>query len=230
MLAALRYLTVLPVGDSGWPAGDRALAAFPLVGLLLGLAWAVPAAVLTRVAVPLVVVAATVLVVDAVLTRVQHLSAAASLADALAGVPEPAGASASHPPPPMAAPGTTTLVLALLLRFGLLTFLAGFPAVLVAPPVAGRAAMVLVWRWGKVDVFPRPDRLVVAWAAAAAVAVGWFTAGPAGLGGALAALLVPAVALRSRAVAAHAGERVARAGALVAETVTMMAIVGAVIL
>ncbi|HVL98745.1 MAG TPA: adenosylcobinamide-GDP ribazoletransferase [Egibacteraceae bacterium] len=244
MAAALRYLTVLPVGGAGAVPGRRALAAFPVVGLLLGLAWAVPAAVLGRMALPLAVAAGIVLAVDAVLTRLVHLDAAARLADEVAGAPADrlrGGDEASHPlPPPPTGPGapvgaagTTALVVALLVRFGLLTFVAGFPGLLVAVPAAGRTAMVVAW-WrarGGSATFEAPETGVALAATVLGAAVVFLTAHVPGLVGLGVALLVAlAAAAWGRRSYGGLSDRHACACAIVAETAALMALAMAVIL
>lgn len=247
MLHALRYLTVLPVGGGGPPPGRWALATFPVVGLLVGFVWAVPAAMVGRVALPLVVAAAVVLGVDAVATRLVHLASAARVADELTGDPfarfgGPRGAVGSGdadtaPPAPADATalgpaGTSTLVIALLLRFGLLTFVAGFPGLLLVPAVAGRAAMVVAW-WrssGGSRTFPPPSAGVAVAATVMAAAVGVAVARTPGLVGVAAAAFVGgagAVWARRRG---GMTDRAACACGLAAETAALMTLATAVIL
>lgn len=230
MLDALRYLTVLPMGRGTRPASPGAVVAFPLVGLLIGFVWAVPAALLGRLALPLAVAATIVLALDAVVTRVGLLDAAARVADEITGARRGLDDGV---PASLGSAGVTTLVLTLLLRFGLLTFVAGFPALVLVPPVVGRAAMVVAW-WRTSEswsVFSPPTGgAVVATLAFAGVLVALPARVPGltALAGAVAVgLLVGAWARRRHGTVT---ERDARACALSAETVALMALAMAVIL
>lgn len=228
MLDALRYLTVLPIGRGTRPPSPGAVVAFPLVGLLIGFVWGVPAALLGRLALPLAVAAAIVLTLDAVVTRVGLLDAAARVADEVSGRGLDDGV-----PAPLGSAGVTTLVLTLLLRFGLLTFVAGFPALVLVPPVVGRAAMVVAW-WRTSEswsVFPSPTGGAVVATLALAGAV---VALPARLPGLTALAAAAAVGLLVGAWARRrhgaVTEQDARACGLAAETVALMALAMAVIL
>lgn len=146
MLVALRFLTIIPLGRDGEPPSAAALIAFPVVGLLVGLAWAVPVVLLGRFAVSTAVTAAAILIVDAVLTGGLHLDATADVADGVASRRSGDEAVAIMREASVGALGAATLALAILLRYSLLLSLAGLPGWhgIVAAPVIGRTAMVLV--------------------------------------------------------------------------------------
>lgn len=140
MTGALRFLTVLPVPGAHRAPTARTLLAFPLVGGLLGLVWA---AVGAAGLLPATVLAALVLVVDALLTGGLHLDAVADVADGVASRRPPEEAVTVMRDPRVGAAGALALVLVCLLRWTALVPLAGALA-LVAVPVSGRVAMVLL--------------------------------------------------------------------------------------
>lgn len=148
MGSALRFLTVLPVPGRHAVPGQRALGAFPLVGLVIGLAWLAVASrgetfVNTGTA------AALILVVDALLTGALHLDATADVADGVASRRRGAEAVAVMRDSAVGAVGAAVLVLVCLVRYSALVGLVGFPlrtvaGPLLAAPVTGRLAMVLL--------------------------------------------------------------------------------------
>ena len=147
MLTALRFLTALPLP----PAPDRpptsaSVWAFPVVGLVVGLCWALPAAVLGEYQVFTVTatVAAIVLVIDALVTGALHLDAVADVADGAASRRPPDAAIAVMREPQIGAVGAAALVLLCLLRFACLIAPADFALPLVTAPVTGRLGMVLL--------------------------------------------------------------------------------------
>lgn len=134
MRDALAFLTTLPV--RGGPLHPRAVALFPLAGLVLGAGWVAAAALgaLLGVAVPedtrmvgtlvgALVGAALVLLVDLRLTGGLHLDGLADTADGLASHHPPDGAREVMKDPRIGAVGAATLGTVLLLRFALLTAL-----------------------------------------------------------------------------------------------------------
>jgi adenosylcobinamide-GDP ribazoletransferase len=143
--AALRFLTVLPVRGGHRAPGRAALVAFPLVGGLVGLVWV--AIGLADRFLPIPVLAGLVLVADAVVTGGLHLDALADVTDGAASR-RPAGEAVEiMRDPRVGALGALALVLACLLRWSaLLPLLGGSGRVLalVAAPVTGRVAMVLL--------------------------------------------------------------------------------------
>lgn len=146
MLDALRFLTVLPIGGDGKAPTAGALVGFPVVGVLVGLSWAAPVALLSRTPVPTAVIAAVVLIVDAIVTGGLQLDATADVGDAVASRRRGDEAVAVMRDPAVGALGAATLMLALLLRFSLLVLLTGLPAWggIIAAPVIGRTAMALL--------------------------------------------------------------------------------------
>jgi adenosylcobinamide-GDP ribazoletransferase len=145
MRGALRFLTILPApGPHGPPRGGT-LAAFPVVGALIGLVWV---AIGTADAIlPTPVLAALVLVADAVLTGGLHLDALADVADGVGSRRPPDEAVAVMRDPRIGAFGALALVLICLVRWtALLPALGagGIALPLIAAPVTGRVAMVLL--------------------------------------------------------------------------------------
>lgn len=147
MLDALRFLTVLPVGSSDAVPSRASLVFFPAVGLLVGGLWALPGVAFDAAFPSAGVIAALVLIVDAAVTGGLHLDALADVADGAGSRRGGDEAIAVMRDPAIGALGAVTLILVCLLRFGALTFTAGFPFRLFAAPVAGRAAMVLLLTW-----------------------------------------------------------------------------------
>lgn len=141
---ALQFLTVLRVGPADAVPTARALVFFPIVGLLVGAAWFLPALLLGDRFGSAGVTAALILIVDAVLTGGLHLDAVADVADGAASHRPPEEAIAVMRQPAIGAIGAAALILLCLLRYGALTFSGDFGFRLFAAPVAGRAAMVLL--------------------------------------------------------------------------------------
>ena len=180
MREALAFLTILPVGARPGPPGRAALVAFPVVGLLIGGAWA-GAGWLGSLAFGPVPAAAVVLLVDLVLTGGLHLDGLADAADGLASRRPRAEALAVMREGPMGPVGVGFL--ACLVRRGDLGGMA-------VAPVAGRVGMVwLLWR------SPLASDASLAWALQRAATAGtmilvaaiagltaWALAGPVGAG------------------------------------------------
>ena len=80
MRDALAFLTILPVGARGAPPARRSLLAFPLVGLVVGVVWALAAYGASWLWGPWPA-AAVVVVADLALTGGLHLDAVADVAD-----------------------------------------------------------------------------------------------------------------------------------------------------
>lgn len=166
------------------------MAAFPLIGVLIGALWAGVAWGSTRLWAP-VVAAALVLMADLLVTGGLHLDAVADVADGLASRRPAEEALTIMRDPAIGAVGGAALVIALLLRFAFLTVLAsrGWWAWLILPPVAGRAAMVWTMArarrtWSSsiaVSLTEVADPAVVVVAALIAAATGWATVGFAGV-------------------------------------------------
>lgn len=120
--------------------------AFPVVGALIGLVWTSVGAT-DRLFPNTFLVAALILVADAVVTGALHLDGLADALDGLASRRPAEEAVAIMRQGPVGAVGALGLVLVCLVRLGALVGLLGFPQVpwsLVLPPAAGRAAMVLL--------------------------------------------------------------------------------------
>lgn len=146
MRAALGFLTLLRVGEATTPPGRGALAAFPLVGGLLGVVWLAAGTAGAAIGGALVG-AAVVLVVDLVATGGIHLDALADVADGVASRLPPLEAQTVMREPQIGAVGAATLCTALILRFALIAAALPTPTALIAAPAAGRAAMV--WALGR---------------------------------------------------------------------------------
>lgn len=144
---ALRQLTIVPMGARGDEPGRTALIFFPVVGLLLGIAWSVPALLLGQRLPSAGVTAAMVLLLDAALTRGMHLDALADVADGAASGRSDDEGIAIMRDPTIGAIGAAVLFLVCLLRYGALTSSAEFGHRLFAAPVTGRAAMVALIVW-----------------------------------------------------------------------------------
>lgn len=147
MIDALRLLTLVPGRGPGTRPGPLTLIFFPAVGLMLGLAWAVPGFFLSHRVASGGITAGLVLLLDAVLTRGMHLDALADVADGAASGRRGDEGIAIMRDPTIGAIGAAALVLICLLRYGALTFSAEFGYRLFAAPVTGRAAMVLLVAW-----------------------------------------------------------------------------------
>jgi len=140
---AFRFLTVLPLGACEGPPRTTSVCWFPLVGLVIGAAWALGFTLANRFFGPFVA-AVVVLVVDALVTGAFHLDAVADVADGVASRRPPNEAVEIMREPSVGAVGAAVLVLVCLLRLSLLHLVGAQAAALVAAPIAGRAAMVLV--------------------------------------------------------------------------------------
>lgn len=157
MLAALRFLTVLPVsGRVSTPAEMAAsLAYFPAVGLLLGLIVASADALLLTVYSERVT-SALVLALLAVMTGALHLDGLADTADGLFHPGGPERRLEIMRDSRVGGFGVVTVVLVLLIQYGALTGVGGrarLPLLLLTP-CQGRWAQTLAIAW-----FPygRPD-------------------------------------------------------------------------
>ena len=144
---ALRLLTVWPWGSVRPSPGRATVVFFPVVGLLLGLAWALPGFLFAHRLPSGGITAALVLLIDAALTRGMHLDALADVADGAASGRSGDEGIAIMRDPTIGAIGAAALVLVCLLRYGALTFSADFGHRLFAAPGTGRAAMVLLVAW-----------------------------------------------------------------------------------
>lgn len=140
---ALRFLTILPVPGRHRPPDARALLAFPVVGLLVGLAWAATAST-DRLFTNTGVAAALVLLVDAVLTGALHLDALADVTDGVASRRRREEAVRIMRDSAVGAVGALAVVLVTLLRHAALIGLVSYLPLLIVAPVVGRVAMVLV--------------------------------------------------------------------------------------
>ena len=231
MRDAVRFLTVWPAGRSHGPPTTRALVFFPVVGLIVGGAWFLPALLLGDRFGSAGVTAALILIVDAVLTGGLHLDAVADVADGAASRRPPEEALAIMRQPAIGAIGAAALILLCLLRYGALTFSGDFGFRLFAAPVAGRAAMVLLIAMlpSREDValaraFGSPSR-AVAGAAAVVAVVAVLASGGRGLV-ALGLAVVVAVVYGlwwQRRFGGLSGDG-AGAGGLLAETVALLAL------
>ncbi|MGH2768793.1 MAG: adenosylcobinamide-GDP ribazoletransferase [Actinomycetota bacterium] len=189
-MEALAFLTILPVRARPGAPGRAALVAFPLVGLLLGAAWAGIAWGAVRLWGPLPA-AAFVLLFDLIATGGLHLDALADLADGLASR-KPAGeARALMHRPEIGAVGAAVLVVALLLKFALIGHLVAQARLgdLVAVPVAGRLAMVVLISIARPapgsalasGLSPAATSQVALWAGLTSLVVGLLVAGIPGV-------------------------------------------------
>ena len=146
MRDALAFLTVLPAGRRRGPPGRAAVAAFPLVGLLVGSLWWGAGRIGTRLWSP-AAGAALALAVDLLVTGGLHLDAVADEADGLACRLPPEKALAVMREGPVGAIGASAAAVVLLVRFALLSALftgavKGQAAAVIGVPAAGRFAMV----------------------------------------------------------------------------------------
>ena len=153
MVDALQLLTALPRSERRYRPSRATLLFFPVVGLLIGICWAVPGLLIGQRVASAGVTAALVLIVDAIVTRGMHLDALADVADGAASGRRDDEGIAIMRDPTIGAMGAAALVLICLLRYGALIFSSDFSARLFAAPVAGRAAMVLLIAW----LVPRQD-------------------------------------------------------------------------
>lgn len=153
MRAAFAFLTVLPVAGQHRPPGRAALLAFPIVGALVGLAWASTAWGASLLWGPLAA-AGAVVAVDLLLTGGLHADAFADAVDGAASRKPPADAIAVMRDPPVGAVGAAALVSALLVRFAWIAILTGNGSwlLLAVAPACGRTAMVwMLGRGGSTD-------------------------------------------------------------------------------
>lgn len=156
ILCALSLLTILPV-PSRWldlkrpPA--RAMAAYPLVGFVLGVALML-ASCLLHAALPPLVVSALIVVAWAVLTGGLHLDGWADCCDALPGTATRERRLEILRDPRLGSFGVAGLVLLLVVKFAAVASLPHASAALILAPTLGRWAIVHV-----AAVFPlaRPD-------------------------------------------------------------------------
>lgn len=193
-VAAIRFLTVLPVPGS-WGAAEadlaRSVPAFPVVGLLLGVAAAGGAYGLAALAAPPMVSAAALVLVLAAFSGGLHLDGLADTADGfLSSRPRERVLEImrdSH----TGAMGVIAITGVMLLKFAALASIEParlWPAALLAP-LAGRCAMVMhmamlsyVREKGLASVFCRRRPYASAvWAAAVLAAACWAVFGVPGL-------------------------------------------------
>jgi adenosylcobinamide-GDP ribazoletransferase len=200
VIAALRFLTVLPLPGPHRAPTAGSLVAFPLAGAVVGVVWVATAIAAEAVAPSLLLVAAVVLVADAGITGGLHLDALADVADGVASRRPAEEAVRVMRDSAVGAGGVVAVVLACLVRQAALLSVLGAqprPWSLVAVPVAGRAAMVLVLALvpARTDgslagAVPRPGPRTTAASLAVAAACAAAAAGPRG-----AAVLVLALAV-----------------------------------
>lgn len=170
MRAALAFLTVVPLTRGRSPApGRAALLAFPLVGALLGLAWAGTAWAAEAAWGPLAA-AGTVVALDLLLTGALHADAFADVVDGLASRKPAAEVIAIMRQPAIGAVGAAAVVAALLLRFSWIAVLVSSRNwwLLALAPVCGRTAFVWMLARGS----SLPSSLAGGLAAAASARVG----------------------------------------------------------
>ncbi len=158
---ALQFLTLLPFrvsGEVGAVDLRSALAWFPAAGLMIG---GILAA-LAQVGLQGRLGCLGLVVLGVLLTGCLHLDGLADLADACCARKDREGRLAVMKDPRVGAAGAAAIALALLLRWELTASLSGKPLVraLLAAPVLGRSAMVLV-----LGFLPpaRPDGLARSW-------------------------------------------------------------------
>lgn len=147
-LIALQFLTALPVRitEPDATTTGRSLLYYPLVGLVIGallagLAWLLGDA-------PALLAAALLLAVWVVMTGALHLDGLADSADAwLGGLGDRERTLAIMKDPYCGPTGVVALVLALLIKFAALAYLAPNQSweILVVTPVLGRTALVLLF-------------------------------------------------------------------------------------
>jgi adenosylcobinamide-GDP ribazoletransferase len=193
-IAALRFLTILPLpagGDGEETHLGKSLSAFPVVGLLIGLAAAGLDATLIRVFPPLVAAALLVIALIAVSGGL-HLDGLADTAD---------GFFSSRPRErileimrdsrtgPM---GVAALVCVVSLKIAAVASIGAQArwAAIVMMPLAGRCALVILLallpyarsEGGLATIFhENRSKFLAVWAVAILALVGWLWAGPAGL-------------------------------------------------
>jgi adenosylcobinamide-GDP ribazoletransferase len=229
MVEALHLLTFVPGGADRPPRAGATVVFFPVVGLAIGVLWALPGVLLGHKFPAAGVTAALVLLLDAAITRGMHLAAIANVADAAASRRRGDDGLAIMGDPTVGAMGAAALILVCLLRYGALTFASEFAFRVLAAPVVGRAAMVLLIAWlppledGSVaHRLCDSSRLAVVAAAVVAVAA-VLVSGPRGVWALVAGLVAVAVygAWLQGRFGALSRDGVG-AGALVAETVALV--------
>lgn len=193
LLAALRFLTILPLPGSGGTAEDALAGSvpwFPVVGLLLG-AVAAAAAWALSLAAPPMVVAALIVILLLSFSGCLHLDGLSDTADGFFSSRSRERILEIMKDSHIGAMGVVAIVGVLLLKFAALASLPDaklWPAVLLMP-LAGRSAIVLHMALlpyarpdgsGKVFYRRRP-RWAAAWAIAVLVAVAYGVRGTEGL-------------------------------------------------
>jgi adenosylcobinamide-GDP ribazoletransferase len=187
LLAALRFLTILPVpGTWGTTEEDlaRSVPWFPVVGLLLAAlagaaAWALSAA-------PPMVAAAAVVVLLLGFSGCLHIDGLADTADGLLSSRPRERALEIMKDSHAGVMGVTAIVCVLLLKFAALAALASFPAgefwrAVLLMPLAGRTALVVhmaILSYARPDglgtvFYRRRPRWAAVWAAALLAVVAW---------------------------------------------------------
>lgn len=238
MRSALAFLTTLPLGRGHTDLGQATLVGFPAVGLVLGTAWWVVAAVGVWVWGP-VVAAALVLATDLILTGGLHLDAVADVGDGVASRRQGDALREVLRDARVGAVGAATLGTVLLVRFAAI---AGMVAdrragLLILAPAIGRAGMVLALAVlprttgslssGFVDLArgPAVAGAMVLLVLSAGV-VGTIGARPAHAGGAaaLGAVVAVVVAVAWRRRHGFASGDVVGAAGLLAETAALLAL------
>lgn len=227
MRNALRALTVLrvpagPVPDTLQSAERReqwAVALFPVIGLLLGLAWGVTSRSIDLYQ-PTTVAAALILTVDALLTGGRHLVGLGRTADTL---------GRAWPDDGVGYPGAIAILLVTLLRFSVLMFAADLALLVVTVPIVGRTAMAVLLGMAPLELPGRLGPFAGAgpWPPVVAVVLGCGLATAlAAAFGAVAAVTAVVVALVIGVWARRREERwtsdLAYGGALLAETVALL--------
>lgn len=228
MRNALRALTALPVPAGPVPdtielAGRRerwSVALFPLVGVLIGLTWALAGRVVD-VYQPTTVAAALVLTVDAALTGGRHLVGLGRSADALAR---------TWPDEGVGYPGAVAMLMVTLLRFGALVFAADHATLLLAVPIAGRTGLAVLLGLAPDDLPGRLGPFGRAGVAPVGIAVVLGVAAVTALAGTRGAAAVGVGVLTALVLAAWASRReerwtsdLADGGALLMETIALLA-------
>ncbi|MGH2780181.1 MAG: adenosylcobinamide-GDP ribazoletransferase [Thermoleophilaceae bacterium] len=219
MRAALAFLTVVPLprGRSAAP-GRAALLAFPLVGALLGLAWAGTAWAAEAAWGPLAA-AGMVVALDLLVTGALHADAFADVVDGVASGKPAAEAITIMRQPAIGAVGAAVLVAALLVRFGWITVLVSNRSwwLLAVVPACGRTAFVWMLARGS----SAPSSLAGGLAAVASVRLGIIVAAEAAVLCALFGRVEGVAAVLLALVVAEGAHRfwAARFGGLVGDAV-----------
>ncbi|MFP7755551.1 adenosylcobinamide-GDP ribazoletransferase [Thermodesulfobacteriota bacterium B35] len=208
LVAALRFLTIAPIPGQSGMAGDdlaRSTPYFPLVGLLIGLACA-PLAWLLSLLLPPAVAAVLVTTLLFAVSGGLHLDGLADTADGLFSARSRERMLAIMRDSRIGAMGVIALVVLLLLKVTALASLDRdrLPAAVVLMPVAGRCAILVMMallpyarpEGGLGTLFySRRSRLAGLWAVGFFLACAWLVTGAAGPGvaGFTLAMLVPFV-------------------------------------